>query len=202
VPLILDALAPQEIEVSCADAHSEDVVRLLDDGAADVGIVVPCPHPRSITVERFGSDPVICVAHPEHDLAGRGGLRVRDLATFAVACTAWGDRAVKFLELLRAAPIPSSGLHSVSPAETVANLARRGSHVGMLPRSTVRHDLASGGLVEVSVLDLPRWGLILGLAYRVVDSQTEPVRALRAALLAGSSLSEQTALPALRGRQP
>src|SRR2546423_1466441 len=43
------------------------------------------------------------------------------------------------------------------PAETVANLARRGSHAGLLTRSTVAHDLAAGTLVELPVTDLPRW---------------------------------------------
>jgi DNA-binding transcriptional LysR family regulator len=182
MPLILDALAPQNIEVSCIDEHSEDVLRLLDDGTVDIGLVVPGPHPRTITVEPFLTDPVICVAHPEHKLAGRDPLQVHDLATCAVACTAWGEGASKFLELLRAAPIPSSRLHPVSPAETVANLARRGSHVGMLTRSTVRHDLTTGTLVELPIADLPHWEITLALAYRSADTDTEPIRALRTAL--------------------
>lgn len=183
MPRVLDALASQNIEVSCIDAHSEDVVRLLDDGAVDIGFVVPCPRPRTVTVEPLLTDPVICVAHPGHQLAGRDRLRIHDLATCAVACTAWGDGASRFLELLRVAPIPSSRLHAVSPAETVANLARRGSHVGMLTRSTVAHDLANGSLVELPVVDLPHWEITLGLAYRTEDAHTGPIRALRGALL-------------------
>jgi DNA-binding transcriptional LysR family regulator len=66
MPLVLDALAPQNIEVSCIDAHSEDVVRLLDDGTVDIGLLVPCPHPRTLTVEPVLTDPVICVIHPGH----------------------------------------------------------------------------------------------------------------------------------------
>jgi DNA-binding transcriptional LysR family regulator len=42
------------------------VVRLLDDGTVDIGLLVPCPHPRTLTVEPVLTDPVICVVHPGH----------------------------------------------------------------------------------------------------------------------------------------
>jgi DNA-binding transcriptional LysR family regulator len=186
VPLVLDALASQNVEVDCTDAHSEDVVGLLADGAVDIGLVVPCPYPHTLTVEPFLTDPVICVAAAGHPLAGRDRLQIRDLATGGpIACTAWGEGAAEFLALLRAAPLPSARLHPVSPAETVANLARRGSHAGLLTRSTVAHDLAAGTLVELPVTDVPRWEITLCLAYRTADAPTAPVRALRAALLSG-----------------
>jgi DNA-binding transcriptional LysR family regulator len=197
VPVVLDALAPLGIEVSCADVHSEEVVRLLDDGAADIGFVVPGPHPASLTVEPFRTDTVTCVVHPEHPLAAGRRFGVRELATVdgaggGVACTAWGEGATRFLELLRAAPIPAGRLHLVSPAESVAQLARRGSHVGVLTRSTVEADLAAGTLVELPVADLPRWKITLSLAYRTADAGTAPVRALRAALLPGPAAARSS----------
>jgi hypothetical protein len=50
----------------------------------------------------------------------------------------------------------------------------------------VEGELATGTLVELPVADLPRWEIILSLAYRTADADTPPVRALRAALLPGS----------------
>jgi DNA-binding transcriptional LysR family regulator len=199
VPLVLDSLAPLDLEVACDDAHSEDVVRLLADGAADIGFVYPCPHPHEVTVEPFLHDPFVCVATPDHPLAARRRLHVRDLADGPVAVNAWGDGAKEFLALLRAALIPATRLHPVSPAETAATLARRGSHVGVLTRSTVNHDLASGTLIQLPVLDLPHWQLPVALAYRTRDASTRHVSALRSRLLstagarhAGSSASEAT----------
>jgi DNA-binding transcriptional LysR family regulator len=184
VPRVLDALAPLDVDVTCTDAHSEEVVRGLDDDTVDVGFVVPGPYPHTLTVEPFLTDPVVCVTRPGHPLAAGGGpLRIRDLAAYPVACTTWGDGAARFLDLLRAAPVPSARLYPVSPAETVASLARRGSHLGLLTRSTVGPDLIAGALVELPVADLPRWELTLALAHRSKDAATAPVRALRAALL-------------------
>jgi DNA-binding transcriptional LysR family regulator len=183
VPLVLDALEPHDADVSCTDAHTEEVIQLLDDGAVDLGFVVPSPYPRTLTVEPFLTDPVICVAHPGHRLAGGRPVRVADLAQDAVACTAWGDGAAGFLAMLRASSVPSARLHAVSPAETVARLARRGSHVGLLTRSTVTADLANGVLAELPVVDLPRWDISLALAYRTADAGTAVVRAVRATVL-------------------
>lgn len=186
MPRVLDALAFQEIEVSSTDAHSDDVIRLLHDGVVDIGFVVPCPYPSTITVEPFLTDPMTCVAHPEHPLAGRSSLHVADLAACAVACTAWGDGADRFLRLLKETLTHSSRLHPVSPAETVAGLARRGSHIGVLTRSTAMNDLATGTLVELSIAGLPRWEITLALAYRIADADTAGVRALRTAFLTHS----------------
>ncbi|MFI0452749.1 LysR family transcriptional regulator [Actinomadura sp. 6N118] len=193
MPQVVDALAAQEVEVSSTDAHSDDVLRLLHDGLVDIGFVVPGPYPSTITVEPFLTDPMTCVAHPDHHLADRSSLHVADLAACAVACTVWGDGAERFLQLLRTTSIPSSRLHAVSPAETVASLARRGSHIGVLTRSTVMNDLATGTLIELPVADLPRWEITLALAYRTTDANTAHVQALRTALLmqhaAGSASS-------------
>ncbi|MFF0726432.1 LysR family transcriptional regulator [Streptomyces sp. NPDC004134] len=183
VPRVLDALAPLDVEVACTDAHSEEVVRGLADHTVDIGFVVPGPYPHTLTVEPFLTDPVVCVARPGHPLDTGEPLRIRDLAAYPVACTTWGDGAARFLDLLRATPVPATRLHPVSPAETVASLARRGSHAGVLTRSTVGPDLAAGALVELPVTDLPRWELTLALAHRAQDAATAPVRALRAALL-------------------
>lgn len=182
--MVLDALAPLGRAVSATDAHSEEIIDRLADRTLDIGLVVPVPHPSGIAVAPFRADPMICVAHPEHPLARHTELRVASLAEAAIACTAWGPGAERFLTLLRAVPIPAHRLHTVSPAETAAALARRRSHVGVLPRVTVASDLAAGTLVELPVSDLPDWSLTLALAYRAAEASSPPVHALRGHLLA------------------
>jgi DNA-binding transcriptional LysR family regulator len=184
LPVVLDALAPLGRPVDGTDAHSEEIVDQLTDGAVDLGIVVPVAHPSTITVVPFRTDPMICVAHPDHPLTAHTELTVVDLAETAIACTAWGPGARRFLTLLQTAPIPAHRLHTVSPAETAATLARRRSHVGVLPRVTVAADLAAGTLVELPVGDLPDWSLTIALAYRTAEASSPPVRAVHDSLTA------------------
>ena len=103
---------------------------------------------------------------------------------FGAECLDPAFGAERFLTLLRAVPIPAHRLHTVSPAESAAALARRRSHVGVLPRVTVAPDLAAGTLVELPVRDLPDWSLTLALAYRAAEASSPPVHALRDHLLA------------------
>jgi DNA-binding transcriptional LysR family regulator len=184
LPVVLDALAPLERAVSSTDAHSEEIVDRLTDGTLDVGIVVSVPHPSTIAVVPFRTDPMICVAHPDHPLAGHGEPSVTDLARAPIALTAWGHGAERFLALLRTVPIPAHHLHTVSTAEAAAALARRRSHVGVLPRVTIAPDLAAGTLVEIPMSDLPDWPLTLALAYRAAEASSPPIHVLRANLLA------------------
>lgn len=197
VPLMLEALAPLNVDASCIDAHSDEIMRLLDEGSIDVGLVVPCAHPGAIRVEPFRTDPVVCVATPTHPLAATERLHVRDLAAHAVAYIPWGDAAARFRELL--GPATSPRIHPVSPADTVASLAGQGSHVGVLTRSTVANDLALGNLVELPVLDLPRWHITLALAYRREDAQSRPIQALRASLLPPGRVARTLLVPADHG---
>jgi DNA-binding transcriptional LysR family regulator len=180
--VVLDALAPLGRAVSGTDAHSEEIIDQLADGTVDIGLVVPVPHPSTIAVVPFRTDPMICVAHPEHPLARRAELRIVDLAEAAIACTAWGPGAEWFLTQLRSVPIPAHRLHTVSPAEAAATLARRRSHIGVLPRVTVAPDLAAGTLVELPVEDLPDWSLTLAMAYRTAEASSPPIHTLYGSL--------------------
>lgn len=184
LPVVLDALAPLGRAVSSIDAHSEEIIDRLTDRTLDVGLVAPVPHPSTIAVVPFRTDPMICVAHPDHPLARHTELNVADLAEATIALTAWGEGSERFRTLLRIVPIPAHHLHSVSTADTAATLARRRSHIGVLPRVTVAPDLAAGTLIELPVGDLPDWSLTLALAYRTAEASSPPIHTLRDHLLA------------------
>lgn len=187
MPRVVDAITPLGADVSCTDAHTDQVLTMLAGNQVDIGFVVPWPHPPQITVEAFLDDPVICVVRRDHPLADSHRLRMSDLAAWPVACNAWGDGAREFLTTLRTAPFPRRGLHTVSPADTVARLAGNGRHIGVLTRSTVSDELASRNLVELPITDLPHWQVTLALAYRTNDIDTDHVRALREAFIDPSS---------------
>jgi DNA-binding transcriptional LysR family regulator len=184
LPVVMDALAPLGRPINGSDAHSEEIIDRLTDGTVDIGLVVPVVHPSTIAVLPFRTDPMVCVAHPDHPITSRADLNVVDLAGTAIACTAWGPGAERFLTLLHTVPIPAHRLHTVSTAEAAATLARRRSHVGVLPRVTVAADVAAGTLVELPISDLPDWSLTLALAYRAAEASSPPVQALRDSLFA------------------
>lgn len=69
MPPIVDALVPLGIGIVATDVHTDHVITMLVDHTADLGVVVPWPHPPSISLEHCRDDPVACVAAPHHPLA-------------------------------------------------------------------------------------------------------------------------------------
>lgn len=178
MPFLVDVLAGHSIELSNNDAHSEEVVRAVADGTADVGFTIAVPHPHNVRLEPFYEDPVVCVAAPEHPLVGASELSVRDLMSHNVAVNVWGDGAASFIEQLEAAPIAASRLRPVSPAETAVALARLRGYIAVCTFSTVIRDLTDGRLVELPVIDLPRWVVETFLVWREADQLEGPIEAI------------------------
>jgi DNA-binding transcriptional LysR family regulator len=184
MPFLIDVLADHPLELSNNDAHSEHVVEAVADGAADIGFTIAVPHPHNVRLEPFYADPVVCVAHSDHELADATELAVDDLVGHVLAVNVWGDGADRFVEMLRSAPIAATSLRPVSPAETAAALARHRGHVAVCTRSTVSLDLAEGRLVELPVRDLPVWVVRVFLVVPDEDPCSEPTEAVRKAVAA------------------
>lgn len=190
MPLLVDALEGQALEISNNDAHSEEVVRAVAQGAADAGFTIAIPHPHNVLLERFYQDGVVCVAAPDHPLASSETLEVRDLASHHVAVNLWGDGAKRFMDQLSAASIAATRLRPVSPAETAVALARLRGHVAVCTRSTVSLDLTEGRLIELPVLDLPRWTVELFFVWRESDCENSAIQALLKAVRSAAGPSE------------
>lgn len=178
MPFVIDVLEGYSVELSNNDAHSEEVVRAVADGTADVGFTIAVPHPHNVRLEPFYEDHVVCVAAPDHPLAGASELSIRDLAAYNVAVNVWGDGAESFMEQLEGAPIATTRLRPVSPAETAAALARLRAHVAVCTLSTVALDLAEGRLVLLPVVDLPHWVVEVFVVWRECDQLDGPIQAL------------------------
>jgi DNA-binding transcriptional LysR family regulator len=182
MPFLIDALADFPLELSNNDAHSEHVVEAVANGSADVGFSIAVPHPHNVRLEPFYADPVVCVAAPEHPLNTGDELKVVDLIGHLLAVNIWGDGADRFMEMLRSAPIAATALRPVSPAETAAALARHRGHIAVCTRSTVSLDIANGQLVQLPVIDLPRWLVKVYLVVREDVPASPPIDALRTAV--------------------
>jgi DNA-binding transcriptional LysR family regulator len=132
-----------------------------------------------MAIERAFDDPVVCVATPDHALAGRSGLRLEDLMDWGVAV---------------APPLGGRGPFGgrldtedhVLPGEPAAALCTR---------SSVTDELVAGRLVELDVRDLPAWVVPIHVAYRATDRERPFLAALRAAFRdpAGATAGGSTA---------
>jgi DNA-binding transcriptional LysR family regulator len=181
-PLICQAvrqLNQYRLQIITKDAHSDQIIQMLTDQQADVGIVTGLPHPPSVTLQHLVTTPAIAVAAPTHPLAARRQITVADLAAYAVAVNASGPSASRFFDLLAHAQLPHRSLRIAATAEIAAHLARHEEHVAVLFHISVADELASGNLTQLPVTDLPLWTLDLYLAYRIADKDRPEITALR-----------------------
>ncbi|WP_214416526.1 LysR family transcriptional regulator [Sphaerisporangium fuscum] len=181
VPFVAAALRPLKCSITVDDQHSRDALHRVAAGSTDIAFTLPVPHAHEVRLHRFRRDEVIVVAHPGHPLAGRR-VDLGELGAHHLAFNNWGTGAAAFRERLSDQPAGAHQVYDVSPAETVAELARAGLAVGLLTRSTVRQDLAHGTLVQVDVTDLPEWHVEVMLAHHRDRAGEPAIAAVVAAL--------------------
>ena len=143
-----------EVDVFVKAGHSDQVVEMLHDGVARLGLITgSCPNDGLAILCRF-REPLVAVAHPGHPLAGRGAVPfaevVRKAAPFFLV--PWSPAFSAKVE--RAAH--GAGATMQVPVSTAQELLRRGTGASFLTRPLVESDLAAGRLTELAVLDPPR----------------------------------------------
>ena len=166
VPFVLDALGDLPRRISVRDAHSNEVQEMVLDDAADVGFVLPDAVARGLHREDLPDDDIVCVAAPDHPLARRRRVNLRDLAAALVAVNLWGSDASVLVTLLEEAGLPPTSLRLITDSGIAGLLARDHGHVAVVTTSTVAHDLETGALSRLRVTGLPRWRVPLALVVR------------------------------------
>ena len=166
VPFVLDALGDLPRRISVRDAHSNEVQEMVLDDAADVGFVVPDSVARGLHRADLPDDDIVCVAGPDHPLARRRRVSLRDVATALVAVSLWGADALVLVTLLEEAGLPPTSLRLITDSGIAGLLARDHGHVAVVTASTAVHDLGQGTLSRLKVTGLPRWRVPLALVVR------------------------------------
>jgi DNA-binding transcriptional LysR family regulator len=189
-PPLLASLASSPLELVCRTAHSHEVVELLVDGAAQLGLLLPASAPDGITVELFFRTPFVCVARPGHPLTTTRPCRLVDLADHRLAVHAWGREADDLEAILRAARVPPTSVSLVSPSATALALAVDHGYVALLPAEAARRQLHSGALVTLKPHGLPKWSVDVAVAYR--RREARPGTPVHVALQALRALSAAT----------
>jgi DNA-binding transcriptional LysR family regulator len=114
VPFVLDALGDLPRRISVRDAHSTEVQEMVLDDAADAGFVVPDNIARGLHRADLPDDDIVCATGPDHPLARRRRLSLREVATALVAVSLWGSDALVLVTLLEEAGLPPTSLRLIT----------------------------------------------------------------------------------------
>lgn len=144
-------LAHPGAHLTVRTGHSEEILELVLSEEVDVGIVREIRHPE-VEVEALYEDDLVLVVQRSHPFAERGRIRIAELAREHLVMF---DRASSYNELTQAlfreAGVEPRGIIELDNIEAAKRCVTSGLGVALLPRQSVRDELASRLLRPVAM---------------------------------------------------
>lgn len=133
--------------------QSDRVYDLVLEGAVNLGLVAYPRRLPGLTVDRFRLERLVLVCHPQHPLATRQPVRMRNLINHKFA--AWTDirPASIFADLPAELRQKFEPVHEFSEIEMVKRAVEVDEVVAILPEAIVREEVAGGRLAAVPFED-------------------------------------------------
>ena len=144
------------IEVALTVCNREEILARFAQNADDLYILGTPPESLEAEIERFAENPLVAIAPPDHPLARRPGLTMRDLAEypFLTRESGSGTRLAAERCFEEAGATPRVKLE-LGANEAVKQGVIAGLGLSVLSRSTVALELRHGYLVELEVAPFP-----------------------------------------------
>lgn len=178
--------------VSIRSGHSRDVLRMVLDEEAEIGLARGLKHPAVHSV-RLGRDEILLVAPPTHPFAGRRQVRLREAAAqplilFDKGSSDW----VLITGFFRRSGLLPNVVLELEGIEAAKKMVEKGIGIALLPHLAIRRELREGSLVHVRIVDAPVLARNVDLVYRRGGQLSEIARAFKTHV--------QTLFPSLEGK--
>jgi DNA-binding transcriptional LysR family regulator len=142
------------MEVKCE--RSESVLGDLRDRNLDLAFVSFKPEDKTLESEFLFRDELVLIAHPQHEFAARGRVKIRDLGNeplLVMDVSRSSPWHKKICEALAGARPPLNLTMENAPIETIKGIVALGTGIGFVPRMCVREECARRDLVLILVED-------------------------------------------------
>lgn len=165
--------------VSIRSGHSRDVLRMVLEEEAEIGLARGLTHPAVHTV-RLGRDEILLVVPPSHPFAYRRQARLAEAAAqplilFDKGSSDW----ILITGFFRRSGLLPNAVLELEGIEAAKKMVEKGIGIAMLPRLAIREELRNGHLVHVRITDAPTLSRHVDLVYRKNGSLSEIARAFR-----------------------
>jgi DNA-binding transcriptional LysR family regulator len=173
-----------DIKVGIYRSRLNEIPRQVMDREVDVGFVKDEPAFHELQWVEVHADEMVCIAAPNHPLAARGHVSVRDLGAEQFVlhhlCSATAEKILRLFDQYATRCRIVAELWSF---ENIKSFVQEEVGLAIVPGVTVRQELRDGSLIRVPVreLTMPRRTLMI---YRdqgyVSDSARELIKIVRA----------------------
>jgi LysR family transcriptional regulator, low CO2-responsive transcriptional regulator len=157
-PSLLSAFTPDypQVTIKFSVGNREEIVRQLAANEIDLVIMGRPPRELETIAKSFARHPLVIIAAPDHPLATRKRIRLKQLASenFLIREPGSGTRAsMEHVFRERGAEFHTS--IEVSSNETIKQAVMAGMGISFLSKHTVGWELQTGRLVTLDVVGLP-----------------------------------------------
>lgn len=157
-PSLLSAFTPSypEVTIKFTVGNRGEVIKLMAANEIDLVIMGRPPRELATIAEPFAKHPLIIIAAPDHPLAARRRIPLRQLATeqFLIREEGSGTRA-SMEHVFREHQVPFRVSMEVSSNETIKQAVMAGMGISFISAHTVGLELSAGKLICLDVVGLP-----------------------------------------------
>ena len=154
-----------DVSVSMDVTNQKAVLALVLDNEVDMAIMGQPPKDSQVEAIPFMDNPLVIVARPDHRLAGRKRIALKELEkeVFLIREPGSGTRGAmeRFFREQKLKLTTGMGMGSLS---SIKQGVQAGLGLALLPRNAVRNELHYGHLVELKIKGLPiqrHWYVVL-----------------------------------------
>jgi len=147
-----------EVDLEIDYVRANQVYVEVLEGRADVGLVAYPRARKGVVVEEFAKDRLVLVCGPEHHLAGRKRLKMRDLEGAKFIGFAADLPTRKAIDrLIREAGVHVDQMLEFDDVETVKRAIEVERGVSLLPQDSVRREVEAGILSAAEIGGAELW---------------------------------------------
>ncbi|HEY0703862.1 MAG TPA: LysR family transcriptional regulator [Candidatus Acidoferrales bacterium] len=145
--------AHPKVMVSLRSGTSAQVLKMVLDGEAEIGVARSLNHPEVETMT-LRDDPLILVGHPKHPATRRRLVRLDQVETMPLIFFDRGSSDWTLTQSLfrRAGQLPNTVLE-VETIEAAKRMVERKLGLSFLPQIAVVHELRKGKLAAMQIID-------------------------------------------------
>jgi DNA-binding transcriptional LysR family regulator len=157
-PSLLSAFTPAypEVTIKFGVGNRLEIIKQMAANEIDLVIMGRPPRELDTIAEPFARHPLIIIAAPDHPLAGKRRIPLKQLASeqFLIREEGSGTRA-SMEHVFRERQVPFRVSMEVSSNETIKQAVMAGMGISFISAHTVGLELAAGRLVLLDVIGLP-----------------------------------------------
>jgi DNA-binding transcriptional LysR family regulator len=161
-----------KVRVDVTRQNSRQLIHDIRDNMVDLALISFTPDEKDIEATAVMSDELILIASPEHALAKKAKLTVKDLGNESfIAHTVTSQSRQKVVEAFRTSDTPLRIVMEVAMIETIKKLVSMKLGIAFVPEMSVQDEIHRGELVRVQVEGF-QYERTLWLARRRTDSHS------------------------------